>query len=156
MANIVIGQTPTQTKSAFWEKVRFGGGFGVNFGNNATDINIAPLMVYQVNEKFSIGAGLQGSYVEVKNNFSSLLYGASIMGFLNVIPSIQISGELEQMRVNTTFDSFDLEDNYWNTALFMGAGYTSNNMTFGVRYNVLHNKNSIYSEAWMPFFRVLF
>jgi long-subunit fatty acid transport protein len=155
--NISLAQTTTNTPSDFWKKVRFGGGFGVNFGNNATDINLSPIMMYQVNEKFSVGTGLLGSYVDVINNFNSLIYGASIIGFYNVIPEIQLSSEFEQLRVNTKFNNSNIKDsNYWSSAVFLGAGYTTNNMTFGVRYNILHNNKSIYSEAWMPFFRVLF
>ncbi|MFY7811566.1 MAG: hypothetical protein ACOVQ2_07535 [Flavobacterium sp.] len=47
-------QLNTSTKSVFWEKVRFGGGFGVNFGNNATNINLSPTLFYPVNEKFTV------------------------------------------------------------------------------------------------------
>ncbi len=151
-----FAQVTTQNKSDFWEKVRFGGGFGVNFGNNATNINLSPTLFYPVNEKFTIGAGLQGSYVEARNNFTSYIYGASIIGLANVIPEIQLSAELEQLRINTTFDSLNVKESSWNSAIFIGAGYVTGNVTFGVRYNVLHNNRSIYSEAWMPFFRVMF
>jgi long-subunit fatty acid transport protein len=68
----LLGVT-TQSKSEFWEKVRFGGGFGVNFGNNATNINLSPTLFYPVNESFTIGAGLQGSYVDSQNNFISYI-----------------------------------------------------------------------------------
>jgi hypothetical protein len=41
--------------------------------------------------------------------------------------------------------------------LFLGAGYRNENITFGVRYNVLHKeRDNIYAEAFMPFVRVFF
>ncbi|MFY7811567.1 MAG: hypothetical protein ACOVQ2_07540, partial [Flavobacterium sp.] len=95
-------------------------------------------------------------YVESKNNFTTYIYGASMIAMANVIPSIQLSGEVEQLRLSTTFESINKKENSWNTAIFLGAGYVAGNVTFGVRYNVLHNNRSIYSEAWMPFFRVMF
>ncbi len=79
-----------------------------------------------------------------------------MIAMANVIPSIQLSGEVEQLRLSTTFESINKKENSWNTAIFLGAGYVAGNVTFGVRYNVLHNNRSIYSEAWMPFFRVMF
>ena len=163
IVNIALGQstTPTTTPSTstpskFWEKVSYGGGFGLNFGNAATDISLAPAMYYNFNEKVSLGASIQGSYTDVKDSFTSLTYGGSVIGIANVIPSIQLSGELEQLRYNTTTKN-DLKVNGWNTALFLGAGYRTGKVAFGIRYNVLHqDANQIYSQAWMPFFRVMF
>lgn len=154
--NYSIAQVTTQNKSVFWEKVRFGGGFGVNFGNNTTNINLSPTLFYPINEKFTVGAGLQGSYVDSKNNFTSYIYGTSIISMVNVIPEVQLSAELEQLRINTTFNLLNEKKSSWHSALFIGAGYVTGNVTFGARYNVLHNNSSIYSEAWMPFLRVMF
>ena len=51
-----FGQESKQTNTAsdFWSNVRFGGGFGLNFGNNLTTINITPTAIYDFNEKFSL------------------------------------------------------------------------------------------------------
>jgi hypothetical protein len=47
--------------------------------------------------------------------------------------------------------------NYWNTALYVGAGYRNGNVTLGARYNLLFDKDkSIYSDALMPFVRFYF
>ncbi|MEZ4839558.1 hypothetical protein [Flavobacterium sp.] len=149
----------TDKKSTFWSKVRFGGGLGLAIGNNYTDITIAPGAIYDFNQYISLGFGVQGSYVKQKNYFESYIYGASMIVLGNPIPEIQLSAELEQLRVNTTYEnSFNsVKDNFWNTGLFLGAGYQTNNVTIGLRYNVLHNNNrNVYSEAWMPFVRVYF
>lgn len=149
----------TGQKSSFWSKVRFGGGFGLAFGNNYTDITLAPGAIYDFNQYISLGFGIQGSYVKQKNFFESYIYGVSMIVLGNPIPEIQLLAELEQLRVNTTYENNfnSVKDNFWNTGLFLGAGYQTNNVTIGLRYNVLHNDNrNVYSEAWMPFVRVYF
>lgn len=148
-----------QGRSEFWSKVRFGGNIGLAIGNNYTDITVAPAAIYDFNQYISLGFGIQGSYVKQKNFFESFIYGPTMIVLGNPIPEIQLSAELEQLRVNTTyknnFGSF--EDDFWSTGLFLGAGYQTNNITIGLRYNVLHDNNrNVYSEAWMPFVRVYF
>ncbi len=55
-------------------------------------------------------------------------------------------------------DILNLEDEqYWYPALFIGAGYRSQNFTMGIRYDILYDDaKSIYANAWMPFVRVYF
>lgn len=138
------------------DRVHFGGSLGLSVGSGFTDIVVAPSVIYDVNDYFSAGVGLQGSYVNWKNNFESYIYGASLIGLVNPIDEIQLSAELEQLRVNTTYED-NFKDNFWNTALFLGVGYRTNNVTIGVRYNVLFNKDkNVYNEAFMPFIRVYF
>lgn len=145
-------------KSNFWNKVQFGGGLGLGFGNNSTNISVAPSAIYNFNEKVALGVGIQYSYIRQKDFYTSHLYGGSIIGLVNPIQEIQLSAELEELRVNTDFDNSSLtSDNFWNTALFLGAGYRTNNATIGIRYNVLHkDRNNIYTTAFMPFVRVYF
>jgi hypothetical protein len=152
--------TPAPTpKSEFWQKVRFGGGLGLNFGNNATSVTVAPSAIYDVNQYVSVGLGVQGSYVSLRDSYKSYIYGGSLIGLINPIEQVQLSVELEQLRVNTTFDSslsIPARRN-WNTALFLGAGYRTSNITIGARYNVLYKEtDNVYGQAFMPFVRVYF
>lgn len=143
-------------QQSFWKRVRFGGGLGLNFGTGYTDIMVAPSAVYDFNQYFSAGVGLQGSYVSFKNDFKSYIYGASLIGLFNPLNEIQLSAELEQVRVNVMYDE-GFDDDFWNTALFIGAGYRANNVTIGIRYNVLHDSGkSVYNDAFMPFVRIYF
>ena len=149
----------TQIKSNFWDKVQIGGGLGLGIGNNYTNITVAPSAIYNFNNYFSAGLGLQYSYVKQKNYYQSNIYGGSVLALFNPIREIQLSAELEQLRVNSKFE--DIYGNYshdfWNTALFLGAGYRTNNVTLGVRYNVLHKDDQgVYVNAFMPFIRVYF
>jgi|SRR5690554_4142158 len=149
----------------FWSDVRFGGGLGLGFGSGQTSIGIAPSAIKPITEEFYLGAGIQFNYYKSKNYFESTSYGASILGLYNPIYFLQFSAELEQLRVNNTLDAYyydqyyypEVKDNFWNTALFLGAGYSEGNVTVGVRYNVLFKENNfVYSQAWMPFVRVYF
>jgi len=66
---------------------------------------------------------------------------------------------LEELNINRKFeDNLTLQDDsYWYTALFLGAGYRTGNITFGIRYDVLYDENkSIYADPWIPFVRVYF
>jgi hypothetical protein len=146
-----------QSQSDFWQKVQIGGGVGLNFGSGYTSISLAPSAIYNFNEYASLGLGAQYTYAKQQNYYASHLYGASIIALLNPMKEIQLSAELEQLRVNVNLDgsNSNLQD-YWNTGLFLGAGYRSGNATIGARYNVLTDKNNIYGSAFMPFIRVYF
>ena len=140
--------------------MQFGGGFGISIGSGFTDVTLAPSGIYNFNDYISIGAGLQGSIVSQKDYYSSGIYGVSVLTLFNPVEEIQISLEVEQVRVNNTFrnpTTGTIKENFWNTGLFVGAGYRMENVTVGMRYNLLFNKDkNVYSDALMPFIRVYF
>ncbi|RTY82697.1 hypothetical protein EKL99_08315 [Flavobacterium sp. ZB4P23] len=147
----------TTMPNQFWRNVQFGGGLGLGFGSGYTDISLAPSAIYNFNEYVALGLGVQYKYLKQRDFFASHLYGGSVIGLFNPIPEIQLSTELEQLRVNVNLDgSNSNSQNYWNTGLFIGLGYRSGNATIGGRYNVLTDKNNIYGSAFMPFIRVYF
>ena len=157
---ISIQQSNSQNfKSDFWEHVKYGGGIGLNFGDGFFSGTLAPNAVYQFNNSFSLGLGVNGTYNSQKNVYKSTVLGGSLIGYYNPIYNIQLSAEFEQLHVNRRYDSsYSLpDDNYWVPALYFGAGYRNGNVTFGIRYDVLYDSNkSIYSEAWAPFVRFYF
>lgn len=155
----LVAQNLAKKSSPFLEKVRFGGGIGLQFASGATNIMLAPSAVYDFNRYVSAGVGLQGSYVNVKNNYTSLIYGISLIGLANPLDNIQLSVDIEQLKVNTTYNAtYQLPSaHFWNTSLFVGAGYRSDNMVIGLKYNILYDKNkSIYSDPLLPFVRFYF
>ena len=149
-----------QPQNDFWKNVQFGGGFGLSAGSGYTNIALAPSAIYNFNEYFAAGIGLTGSYIKYKDReeaYNSYIYGGSLIGLVNPIQNIQLSAELEQLRVNQEFPDFEVKNNFWNTALYLGAGYYTGNVTVGIRYNVLFKKDDlVYSDAFMPFVRVYF
>ncbi len=152
-----FAQTKT-AQNAFWANVRYGGGLGLGFGNETFNAAISPSAIYQANEQIALGVGLNFNYSKFRES-KLLAYGGSLMTLYNPIRPIQLSAELEQLRINRQFelDGSKLKDNYWSPALFLGVGYTNGNVTFGIRYDVLYDENkSVYADPFMPFVRVYF
>lgn len=142
----------------FWEKVLYGGGIGIDFFNGNINAAISPSAIYPVSDEFAAGVSLNVNYAKF-NDAKFLAYGVSLLSLYNPIPQVQLSAELEQLRVNRTFGAGinRVEDNYWSPALFMGLGYTASNVTVGLRYNILFDENdSIYGDALIPFVRFFF
>jgi len=142
----------------FWNRVQFGGNFGLGFGNNSFNASIAPSAIYQTSEHLRLGAGLNVNYAKF-NNAKLFAYGGNVISLFNPIQALQLSAELEELRVNRILelDGGNREENYWSPALFLGIGYGNRNVTVGIRYNVLHDQQkSIYADAFMPFVRVYF
>ena len=150
-------QNPT-VKSDFWNQVRFGGGIGLGFNNGGFNASVSPSAIYQFNNQFAAGVALNFNYAKF-GDARQTAYGGSLISLYNPFPFLQLSAELEQLRVNNRFDSalVRIEDNFWSPALFLGIGYTQQNFTVGIRYNVLYDDDrSIYSSAWIPFVRIYF
>ena len=145
--------------TTFWQNVRFGGGVGLSFGNGWFSGTLAPSAIYQFNEQFAMGVGLNGTYSKQRDVFSATILGGSIISLYNPIRELQLTAEFEELNVRRNFDeSLGIaDDNYWYPALFFGAGYNTGNVVFGIRYDVLYDADrSIYANAYMPFVRVWF
>ncbi len=124
---------------SFWNNVQFGGGLGLGLVMDILILWLRQVLFITLIEYVSAGLGVQYNYVKQRDLYKANMYGGSVVALFNPIEELQISTELEQLRVNRTFnDSFgsDSQD-FWNTALFVGAGYRNENVTIGIRYNVL-------------------
>ena len=159
LINFVTAQNNTDLQTnTFWNNVRYGGGLGVSTGTGFFSATIAPSAIYDFNPQFSLGVGLNGTYNRSKDFFKSTIVGGSVIGLFNPIEALQLSAEFEELNVSRNFDSPDFQDeNYWYPALFMGIGYRSQNVTFGIRYDVLYDESrSIYIDPWAPSVRFYF
>ncbi|KAB1070627.1 alpha-ketoglutarate decarboxylase [Tamlana haliotis] len=148
-----------QSQNNFWDQVYFGGNIGLSFGNEFFSGTLAPSAIYQFDEHFALGLGLNATFNSQKDFYKSTILGGSLIGLYNIIPQIQVSAEFEQLNVDRNYDSRTIyrDENYWVSALYLGAGYRTGNITFGVRYDVLYDDNDgIYYSPWSPFFRVYF
>lgn len=146
-------------KSSFWSQVRIGGGIGLSFGNGFFSGTLAPSAIYDFNEQFSMGLGLNGTYNTSKDSYKSTIVGGSVLGLYNVIPQLQISAEFEELYITRKYESSLAisDDRYSYPALFFGAGFRQNNFTIGLRYDVLYDADkSIYASGFVPFVRVYF
>ena len=161
----ILGLAPMVTRaqsygpgSDFWGKVRYGGGIGLGFGNDSFTLQLAPSAIYQANPYLGLGVGLSYNYAKFGDDRFSA-FGGSLLTLFNPIPVLQLSAEFEEMRVHReyryTLPAF--EEDYWLPALYVGLGYSSGPVTFGIRYDLLHDDSkSLYADPWMPFVRVYF
>ena len=159
---IIISQETEQVEakepSEFWKHVRFGGGIGLGFGNGTFSGTLAPVAIYEFNQQFGLGLGLNGTYTKTDISKSTIL-GGSLIGLYSPFNGLQLSAEFEELYVNRNYelDEFYTDDSYWYPALHLGAGYRSGGMVFGLRYDVLFDDDkSVYTNALMPFFRFYF
>ncbi|CAM1333459.1 hypothetical protein [Tenacibaculum aestuariivivum] len=140
--------------SNFWDNVRFGGGFGLDFGNNNTTVSISPSAIYNFNKSFSLGLGV-GYLYNKRADFKSNVFSSSIISLYNPLKEIQISAEYEHLFVNRSSNTINNTYNY--PALYLGAAYRSGNFSLGIRYDVLYNKDkSIYTSPISPIVRIYF
>ncbi|TSE09893.1 alpha-ketoglutarate decarboxylase [Aquimarina algiphila] len=157
-------QKGTAQYDDFWSNVRFGGNLGIGFSNNTFNAVIAPAAVYEFNEWFSAGVGLNFGYSSFENDRfneegNSTNYGGSVITLLSPFPELQLSAEFEEMGVHRRIEFQDqtITDDYWYPALFVGAGYRMDFVSIGIRYDVLYDDDkSIYGSAYAPFVRVFF
>ncbi len=154
-----MAQNSNSATNEFLQNVRFGGGIGLSFGDGFFSGTLAPSAIYEFNNQFALGIGLNGTYAKRKNLYKSSILGGSLIGLYSPIYELQFSAELEELNINRKFeDNLTLQDDsYWYTALFLGTGYRTGNITFGIRYDVLYDEDkSIYADPWIPFVRVYF
>ncbi|WP_246124465.1 alpha-ketoglutarate decarboxylase [Bizionia gelidisalsuginis] len=142
----------------FWDRVRFGGGLGLSTESGFFSASVSPSAIYEFNPMFGLGVGLSGTYTNRKNFYKATVFGSSLIGLFSPIQELQLSAEFEAFLVTRNFDNpLFKNDQYWYPALFLGVGYRTQNVTVGIRCNVLYNGDkSIYANAWMPFIRVYF
>jgi hypothetical protein len=157
--NCLSALNAQQNNSNFWDAVRFGGGIGLSFGDGFFSGTLAPSAVYEFNRTFALGVGINATYNTQKEFYKSTILGGSLIALFNPVDAIQLSAEFEELHVNRKYDRYYNfpNDSFWFPALFIGAGYRSGNITFGVRYDLLYDENkSIYADAWAPFVRFYF
>jgi hypothetical protein len=149
----------SQSKSEFWQHVGIGGGLGLSFGSGFFGVSVAPSAIYQFNTQFALGLGLNYSYNESQDFYTSSVIGGSVIGLYNPIRALQLSAEFEQLNVHRNYASSApyIDENYWYPALFLGVGYNAGPVTMGMRFDVLFNTDkSIYANPWGPFVRFYF
>ncbi|MEM1001226.1 MAG: alpha-ketoglutarate decarboxylase [Bacteroidota bacterium] len=153
----IMSQSLNNNEPNFWDNVRFGGSLGLGFGDGYFNGTITPSAVYDFNRYVSVGTAVNFSYVYERDFFESYVVGISLFGLFNPIPEIQLSVEPQQSFVTRNFDPRTefADENYWVSALFLGAGFNTGNVTIGIQYDVLHDPGrSIFIDAWYPFVRV--
>ncbi len=150
-----------QTSDSFGDHLRYGGSFNVGFSNNYTTIGISPSVIYDFQNGFATGVSLSYFYTKQEtfnNEYTSNVFGGSIITLYIPIHFLQLSAELENLNVHRN-DSFVNIDPYWLTSLYLGIAYQTGPVSFGLRFDVLYDDNdfnNIYGSSVSPVLRVYF
>jgi len=141
------------------KRLIFGVGFGLNFVGG-TNISLSPNLMYKVSNKFTFGAGVQGSYSAIKDLQNTTTIGGNVVTQYNPIPQILTLVEFVELNVSTETESPEgkMKQTYWDSALFVGAGYSiTPKIAIGAKYNLLYNEDeSVYSSPVIPFVNITF
>ncbi|MGJ8743807.1 hypothetical protein [Polaribacter sp.] len=142
------------TKDKKWQ---FGLGFGLNFVGG-TNINISPNLTYNLSNKIAFGMGIQYNYLALKDIQKTTTYGANAIFMYKPSQKIITLLEFAQLRVTSKSEIDNSKRKFWDSALFIGAGYNiTNKITLGAKYNFLYDKDqSIYSSPIIPFVTISF
>lgn len=149
-----ISMATYSQKSDFWNHVQFGGGFTLGFGNQTT-IGISPSAIYNFDNGFALGAGLNYLYSEI-NDFTTSVYGTSIISLYQTKFGVQFSGEFDyNFATQSTFNGGSINTNF--PALHLGIAYNQGRFAVGIRYDVLYDANkSIFASPISPVVRFYF
>ncbi len=151
--------TITDSTATTEKPLKFGCGFGLSFVGG-TNIGLSPHLIYDISNKISVGAGLQGNYTSIKDLQKTFTYGANVIGQYNPIPKLTTLLEFVQLKVNTTTENIggDIKKDYWDSALFVGAGLNiTPKISLGAKYNLLYDKDeSVYTSPIIPFVNITF
>ena len=139
------------------KKLKFGSGFGLNFVGG-TNISISPNLTYNVSNKVAFGLGVQFNYLALKDIQNTTTYGANTLFQYRPSQKIMTLLEFAQLRVSTKSEIDDSKKNYWDSALFVGAGLNvTKKIAIGAKYNLLYKEDeSIYSSPVIPFVNISF
>ena len=141
------------------KRLKFGVGFGLSF-IGGTNISLAPNLMYKLSDKISIGAGIQGSYSAIKNLQNTTTFGGNVITQYTPIRQISALIEFAELNVSTKTETptGKIKDNYWDAALFLGAGFNvTNKISIGAKYNVLYKEDeSVYTSPIIPFVNISF
>lgn len=147
-----------KSEGSFMDQLKFGGRVGLSVSSEYKELALAPQAVYKIDDSFSAGLGFNYTYIKERNLFRANSYGISLLGFYNPVNELQLSAELNQSKYNFKFeDNTFPEQEFWDTALFLGVGYNGGDVVFGLQYDVLFDRDrSPNGSPLMPFIRVFF
>lgn len=114
-------------KSNLREKIFFGGGFGLQFGN-ATLIDISPIIGYKVFPRLGMGLGTSYKYYRIKNYYGNDNHltvnvgGGSLFARYLILDNIFAHAEYEKLIYKTKTFTSGTDIQVYSSAL-VGGGY---------------------------------
>ena len=150
------------TGPSFWDRVYFGGGLGLQFGDQ-TVVQVAPIAAYKVTEKFHVGVGVTYIYYNLKQyyydpngilqyyKYSSNVYGGSLFAKYFLFDEIFAYGEYGLLNMEIYNPIFYNTSRQNINSMLLGGGYMqmvgrSVGVEFLLLYDVIGDPNSPYSN----------
>ena len=138
----LVAQTvedPSVNDLKFNQRLVFGGGFGLQFGN-VTLIDLSPTIGYRLTDQLTLGTGISYKYNRMKNytqdltsgrwyDYTGNVYGGSIWSRYYLLENIFAHAEIEQLQIDYKFTSVStttptpVKNNVGVTSVLVGGGY---------------------------------
>jgi hypothetical protein len=148
---------PRPLKDRIW----FGGGVSLGFGT-VTNVGVAPMVGYKIDQKGKWSAGIGLNYYYFKDSryvpsYESSNYGYSIFTRYRVIPQAFLAASYNSQNYEIYSPFGDTRQREWVPFLLLGGGYSqllggNSYMTFQVMWDVIQDIRSPYGSQ--PFFSV--
>lgn len=144
-------------KTPLKDKIYFGGGIGVSFGNY-TRIAVYPMIGYKFTPKLSAGVEVGYEYISdsrYSSTYNTSNYGFSVFSRYRVIPQLYTHVEYSMINYELYYTD-QSKSREWVPFLYLGAGY-SQQLASGVtayaqiKFDVLQDEKSPYKD-WEPFY----
>lgn len=128
---------PREEEPLTWrDKIRFGGSFGGQFGS-FTNINISPLVGYNISDGTTVGGGVSYIYTKVFNSSFSYFGGRGFV-MRRVFPNIFAQAEYEFLSVPTSRQG----ERKWVGLPMIGGSYSQPiSGRFALNFTALYNLN---------------
>ncbi len=168
--NVTIPENGKQRKRPVRKKLFFGGYMSLRFGT-VTDIELAPIVGYQLTPRFSVASGVKYQYYSDRYyNYDTHIYGFKVFSRFNVIQdlnriipagismSIFIHAEYEGLSLESRYfdysNQFPGQERFWLNTILVGGGIRQPigpkaGIYFSILWNLNDNVNSIYSNPIM-------
>ncbi|CAG5071597.1 hypothetical protein DYBT9623_03593 [Dyadobacter sp. CECT 9623] len=122
----------------FIERLRAGGGFGLSLGT-FTNINLSPMVGYELTEKLVGGVGITYMFFKQRYFDAYSYYGGKGFLMYNVIKPINLIAEVEPLNVVGNY-----QKRQWIVSPMLGAAYsvpTGGRIAKAVHFTLLYNFN---------------
>ncbi|KQS32861.1 hypothetical protein [Dyadobacter sp. Leaf189] len=122
----------------FKDRLRAGGGFGLSLGT-FTNINLSPMVGYELTEKLVAGVGVTYMFFKQRYFDSYSYYGGKGFFMYNVIKPVNLIAELEPLNVVGNY-----QKRQWIVSPMLGAAYsvpTGGRIAKAVHFTLLYNLN---------------
>ena len=151
-----VAVTPIPPKPPIRERMFFGGGVGLSFGD-VDYVELAPLFGFRVNPKVDLGVALTFRWRDDNRyDASTTDYGSSLFGRFRVYQNLFLEADWEYL--NWEYVDFDLSTQRETTSSFLaGAGYYlpvggRASMAVSALYNFSYDDNDPfepYGDPWV-------